>query len=683
MSNGFNPFDDDFITSDLQDHIILDEDDEKPKQAEGGRPRRRRYNVEDDDSDFKADDGGEDDAEEEEDNDSDWGSNGKKKKGGTPRRSGRPSRKRAASRPNLESSNGSSQKTSSGRVIRTPSFADDDEEEYDFGPKRKRGRPPKTPIPADSFKAVKDNPRLAGTRSYQRSSVPKDRCNLCNLVLKADTLIVEHIRDDHVLPSMNPEDLFVEKTGVKAFLCSLCNQTFDARIKFKFHKRSKHGINGGGEEEDAAIECDLCEIIVENKGELVIHKDSKHKNLRTYHCDHCNNKYFTADDLVDHRRVMHEDQVNKIVEPWVNVKRTDDAVLKEMFPAGQGYAKVTKRATPGPGKKSFPKRILDHEELPPSSPEKSPGNTSSSDFEPDGKDDDDDDDFDPSHENSTVKKRRSRRSRGRPRSSARRASSSGGGSKGLSLESLGIEGLSKEGLENFKSAPADIQKKVMKLLVDKKGREAVLKRLGANGGGNSSPGPSREDRLRKKNTSVSSLTAKLQFTLQKLLARKEAKPMFDCPECPHRFPSKELLDRHEKSAHRYKPPPKPVFTGTCQICLESIPNEKDYVQHLLSKHMTPDVDVLSVAAGILVKRVAKDNKKALKKKHLPPRPRTINSSTVTASQVSNDGSGIGTHDVDGGAGSQRSRTTIEPVIDDDEPVIDDGEPVIDEEGSTQ
>ena len=670
MPNGtFNPFDDNFITSDLQDHVILDEDEEEVTTGRGGR--RDRGNDDDDHSDYNVDNDGDD---------SDWDSKkGKPSSRRSGRKRGRPSRSLLTRNGSSSSATGASTRTSSGRVVKPTLFADDGDEDYvRSGPKRKRGRPPSKPIQDSSFKGMKENPRLSGSRTYQARREPKDRCNLCNIVLKNDGMIVEHIKTDHVVPSMNPDDLIVQKTGIKSFLCSLCGSSFDARIKYKFHKRSKHGLTGGTEEDDANVECDLCESILEDKGELIIHKDTKHTNLKTYHCDYCNDKYFTSEELIDHRRVMHEDQVNKITDPWVSIERDDDILS---YPGGQGYAKVQKRSadeqkrsadeqkrsadeqkrsadeqkSPA-GRKSFPKRILLENEgidLPPSSPEKSPGNTSSSDFEPDGKDDDDDD-FDPSFENSSKKRNKSSsRKKGRPSRSAATDIPA-------SLESLGIEGLSKEGLENFKSAPAEIQKKVLKLLADKRGRDAVMKRLSASGSPGRSSAHSIEQKIKKKK-SISELTSKLQATLNRLLEKKR---VFDCPECPHRFPSKELLARHEKSAHSYKPPPKPVFTGSCQICHEPIPNEKDYVQHLLSKHMTPDVDVLSVAAGILVKRVAKDPGKAKKRKRSRP---SAASAVANVSTVSNDGSGTGTHDLDmSGDGPTTSRTTIEPVIDDGE-----------------
>lgn len=636
MPNGtFNPFDDDnFITSDLQDHVILDEEEEDGR--DGGND-----NVDNDD-------------------DSDWES----KKGKPPSRG--PGRKRGRPPKSHLTRNGSSTRTSSGRVVKPTLFADDGEDYVRPAPRRKRGRPPSRPVAgsvktASSLKGVREN-------TDRRRRELRDRCNLCNIVLKNDRMIVEHIRTDHVVPSMNPDDLVVQKTGVKSFLCSLCDSSFDARIKYKFHKRSKHGLHGinshgttnhginshgttdGMEEEDGSVECDLCECILEKKGELIIHKDSKHSNLKTYHCDYCNDKYFTSQDLLHHRRLMHEDQVNKITDPWVSLQRDD--ILS--YPKGQGYEKDQKRPADDQkrpaddqkspaGKKSFPRRILPGSEgtdLPLSTPEESLGDTSSSEFEPDGGDDDDDD-FDPSLEGSSKKRKKSSGRKGR----------SG------SLESLGIEGLSKEGLEKFRSAPAEIQKKVVRLLADKRGRDAVMKRL-------SGPVSVVEKRLsgpvseERKKRSISDLTSRLQATLNRLLEKKRVR-VYDCPDCPHRFPSRDLLSRHARSAHSHRPS-RPVFTGSCQICHDPIPNEKDYVQHLLSKHMTPDVDVLSVAAGILVKRVAKDPERAKKRK------RTILSDRhSTLASVSNHGSR--THDLDvSGNGPTTSQTTIEPVIDDGE-----------------
>ena len=94
-------------------------------------------------------------------------------------------------------------------------------------------------------------------------------------------------------------DLCLEDKNINSFVCEVCNQVFDEKLRLQNHLSKKHRIK--------SFECELCPYKTYSIYHLKRHKTS-HSSDKPFKCmDGCEKWFKTKEHLYEHKNLKHSD----------------------------------------------------------------------------------------------------------------------------------------------------------------------------------------------------------------------------------------------------------------------------------------------------------------------------------------------------------------------------------------
>lgn len=91
------------------------------------------------------------------------------------------------------------------------------------------------------------------------------------------------------------------KKGSSKYRCEECSRSFHYEKSYLKHLSVNHGV-----QMDTTLRCDVCHQTFRNRGNLKIHKQHVHNDVRLFPCDICSKTFKRKKDVTRHRRQVHE-----------------------------------------------------------------------------------------------------------------------------------------------------------------------------------------------------------------------------------------------------------------------------------------------------------------------------------------------------------------------------------------
>jgi len=183
----------------------------------------------------------------------------------------------------------------------------------------------------------------SGDESREAKSVegPPHVCGICNKEFKARGALKTHVKIVHEnqrsfpcpdcekkFPSLSDLKRHLEAVhlGVKNFECDICLKKFSQRSQLERHMKSVHAkektgipkqrekmmvkpkeklqpLNNG---ETSSYKCEICNKELKTKGAIVQHIKVVHENQRSFQCDKCDKKFPSPSGLKRHTEAVHQ-----------------------------------------------------------------------------------------------------------------------------------------------------------------------------------------------------------------------------------------------------------------------------------------------------------------------------------------------------------------------------------------
>nr|XP_057934902.1 zinc finger and BTB domain-containing protein 40 [Doryrhamphus excisus]XP_057934903.1 zinc finger and BTB domain-containing protein 40 [Doryrhamphus excisus] len=122
-------------------------------------------------------------------------------------------------------------------------------------------------------------------------------------------------------------------TGLKPFICNLCNKSYQQLSGLWYHNRTNHPdvFTSQTRQLKTLVQCDVCFRFFPSSSSLAKHRKAEHEGsaASTLHCPHCQDVFGGHDELQTHINSQHEKSIKHWICPLCSQVSTSQPELQE------------------------------------------------------------------------------------------------------------------------------------------------------------------------------------------------------------------------------------------------------------------------------------------------------------------------------------------------------------------